>query len=134
MTGVDPREEVRKKLGLDQRSPEQFRRYVVDLSRGDLGKLLPTGQPVLADLKARLPASAGVSMHVFFSGLLLVYVFCFLLQITPAPLGRLDVFASAHGVSSVLWTAWAALGRRAQTCPPRPQVANEAGGAPKADI
>lgn len=127
-------EEVRKQLGLDQPLPEQFRRYVVDLSRGKLGKSLTTGQPVLADLKARLPASAeltlfglllslvvavplgvmaavkqgsmidhacraivtaGVSLPVFFTGLLLVYIFYFILQIAPAPLGRLDVFASA---------------------------------------
>ena len=127
-------EQVRQKLGLDKPVPEQFVRYVKDLSAGDLGKSLTTGQPVLADLKARLPASAeltlfglilsliiavplgilaavrqgswidhicravataGVSLPVFFSGLLLVYVFYFLLQWSPAPLGRLDVFASA---------------------------------------
>jgi peptide/nickel transport system permease protein len=127
-------EQVRQKLGLDKPVPEQFVRYVKDLSAGDLGKSLTTGQPVLADLKARLPASAeltlfglilsliiavplgiiaavrqgswidhicravataGVSLPVFFSGLLLVYVFYFILQWSPAPLGRLDVFASA---------------------------------------
>ncbi len=127
-------EEVRKQLGLDKPLPEQFKRYVIDLSHGDLGKSLTTGQPVLADLKNRLPASAeltlfglilsliiavplgiaaavkqgtmldhacraiataGVSLPVFFSGLLLVYVFYYLLQWSPAPLGRLDVFASA---------------------------------------
>jgi ABC-type dipeptide/oligopeptide/nickel transport system permease component len=127
-------EEVKKKLGLDKPLPEQFSRYVVDLSRGDLGQSLTTGQPVVADLKARLPASAeltlfglilslliavplgilaavkqgsfidhacravataGVSLPVFFTGLLLVYLFYFIWQISPAPLGRLDVFASA---------------------------------------
>jgi ABC-type dipeptide/oligopeptide/nickel transport system permease component len=127
-------EEVKKKLGLDRPLPEQFRRYVVDLSHGDLGQSLTTGQPVVADLKARLPASAeltlfglvlslliavplgilaavkqgsfidhacraiataGVSLPVFFTGLLLVYLFYFIWQISPAPLGRLDVFASA---------------------------------------
>ena len=126
--------EVRVKLGLDKPIPEQFVRYVRDLSAGNLGNSLTTGQPVLADLKARLPASAeltlfglvlslliaiplgitaavrqgswidhlcrgvataGVSLPVFFSGLLLVYVFYFLLQWSPAPLGRLDVFSSA---------------------------------------
>ena len=127
-------EEVKKKLGLDRPLPEQFRRYVADLARGDLGQSLTTGQPVVADLKARLPASAeltlfglvlslviavplgiiaavrqgslidhacraiataGVSLPVFFTGLLLVYFFYFIWQISPAPLGRLDVFASA---------------------------------------
>jgi peptide/nickel transport system permease protein len=126
-------EEVRKKLGLDRPLPEQFVRYVSELSRGDLGQSLTTGQPVVKDIAARLPASAeltlvglilslsiaiplgiaaavkqgsfidhacriiataGVSLPVFFTGLLLVYVLYFLLQIAPAPLGRIDVFAS----------------------------------------
>ena len=39
-------------------------------------------------------ATAGVSLPVFFTGLILVYVFYFILQWAPAPLGRLDVFAS----------------------------------------
>jgi peptide/nickel transport system permease protein len=127
-------EEVRRQLGLDRPLPEQFGRYVRDLSRGDLGQSLTTGQPVLSDIAERLPASAeltllglvlslaiaiplgvvaavrqgsvidhacrvvataGVSLPVFFTGLLLVYVFYFILQWSPAPLGRLDVFASA---------------------------------------
>jgi peptide/nickel transport system permease protein len=40
-------------------------------------------------------ATAGVSLPVFFTGLLLVYVCYFLLGWAPAPLGRLDVFFSA---------------------------------------
>lgn len=147
-------EEVKKKLGLDKPLPEQFRRYVSDLSHGDLGQSLTTGQPVVADLKARLPASAeltlfglilslviavplgilaavkqgsfidhacravataGVSLPVFFTGLLLVYFFYFIWQISPAPLGRLDVFASApptvtgfYLIDSVLARDWEA--------------------------
>src|SRR5437899_6100411 len=50
-------EEIRVKLGLDKSLPEQFVRYVRDLARGDLGRSLTTGQPVRADLLARLPAS-----------------------------------------------------------------------------
>ena len=127
-------EEVRHQLGLDRPLPQQFGRYVRDLAHGDLGQSLTTGQPVLADLEARLPASAeltlfalvlscliavplgiaaavkqgspidhacriiataGVSLPVFFTGLLLVYVFYFLLGWAPAPLGRLDVFSTA---------------------------------------
>jgi peptide/nickel transport system permease protein len=124
-------QEVRVKLGLDRPLAEQFGNYVVDLARGNLGKSLTTGQPVLADIRARLPASAeltllgllgsiviavplgilaatrpnslidhgcrviatfGVSLPVFFTGLILVYVFYYLLGWAPAPLGRLDVF------------------------------------------
>jgi ABC-type dipeptide/oligopeptide/nickel transport system permease component len=127
-------EQIRVKLGLDKSLPEQFVRYVKDLSRGDLGVALTTGQPVAADIRARLPASAeltllglifsmsiavplgimaatrpgsiidhacrvlttaGVSLPVFFTGLILVYVFYYLLGWSPAPLGRLDIFFSA---------------------------------------
>ena len=105
-----------------------------DLARGDMGSALTTGQPVAAEIRARLPASAeltliglilamgiavplgilaatnpnslidhacrvvataGVSLPVFFTGLILVYVFYYLLGWSPAPLGRLDVFYSA---------------------------------------
>ena len=126
-------EEVRKQLGLDKPLPEQFLRYVADLTHGDLGNSLTTGQTVVGDITSRLPASAeltliglllalliavplgilaavrqgswidhlcrvvataGVSLPVFFTGLLLVYVFYFLLGWSPAPLGRLDIFFS----------------------------------------
>jgi ABC-type dipeptide/oligopeptide/nickel transport system permease component len=124
-------EQIRVKLGLDQPLPVQFARYVGDLARGDMGSALTTGQPVAAEIRARLPASAeltllglilsvviavplgimaatrpnslidhacriistaGVSLPVFFTGLILVYVFYYLLGWAPAPLGRLDVF------------------------------------------
>ena len=127
-------EQIRVKLGLDQSLPVQFVRYVGDLARGDMGHSLTTGQPVAAEIRARLPASAeltllgllfsvsiavplgifaatrpnspidhicrlvataGVSLPVFFTGLVLVYVFYYLLGLAPAPLGRLGVFYSA---------------------------------------
>jgi peptide/nickel transport system permease protein len=127
-------EQVRVKLGLDKPLIVQFGNYVADLSRGDLGTSLTTGQPVATDIRNRLPASAeltllglivsmliavplgilaatnpgsivdhacrviataGVSLPVFFTGLILVYVFYYLLGIAPAPLGRLDTFMSA---------------------------------------
>jgi peptide/nickel transport system permease protein len=126
-------QQIRVKLGLDQPLYVQFVRYVSDLAHGDLGNSLTTGQSVAHELKARLPASAeltllglmvsiaiavplgilaatkpgsfidhscrvistaGVSLPVFFTGLILVYVFYYLLGLAPAPLGRLDVFFS----------------------------------------
>jgi peptide/nickel transport system permease protein len=126
-------EQIRVKLGLDKPLVVQFGRYVADLGHLNLGTSLTTGQPVLTELKNRLPASAeltlfglilsmaiavplgilaavkqgswidhtcrvvataGVSLPVFFTGLLLVYVFYFQLGWSPAPLGRLDVFFS----------------------------------------
>lgn len=122
--------EVRAQLGLDQPLPVQFLDYLADLLRGNLGQSLSTGQPVLADLAQRLPASleltlvalflsvsiavplgvlaalnqdtwidqlcrfivtAGVSLPTFFTGLVLVYVFYYLLGIAPTPLGRIDI-------------------------------------------
>ena len=127
-------EQIRATLGLDQPLIIQFFHYVVDLAHGDLGKSLTTGQAVADEIRARLPASAeltllglivsmaiaiplgimaatkpgsiidhtcrivttaGVSLPVFFTGLILVYVFYYLLGWAPAPLGRLDVFYSA---------------------------------------
>ena len=122
-------DQVRAALGLDKPLPEQFLLYVGALLRGDFGLSISTGQPVLQELLARLPASlelvlialvlscavaiplgvaaasrpgswvdqlcrllttAGVSLPTFFTGLLLAYVFYFLLGWAPAPLGRLD--------------------------------------------
>jgi dipeptide transport system permease protein len=124
-------EEIRVKLGLDKPLIEQFAGYVVDLTHGNLGTSLTTGQPVASELRNRLPASAeltllglmvsiliavplgilaatkpnsmidhacrvistlGVSLPVFFTGLILIYVFYYLIGWAPAPLGRLDVF------------------------------------------
>src|SRR5207253_2617973 len=42
----------------------------------------------------RVIATAGVSLPVFFTGLILVYVFYYLIGWAPAPLGRLDIFFS----------------------------------------
>ena len=49
--------QVRAQLGFDRPLLEQFLRYVSALARGDLGLSLTTGQPVLQELLARLPAS-----------------------------------------------------------------------------
>ncbi len=54
---------------------------------------LRPGSPI--DHACRIVTTAGVSLPTFFTGLLLVYVFYYLAGISPAPLGRLDVFASA---------------------------------------
>src|ERR1700749_1361407 len=119
-------EQVRVKLGLDKPLISQFGSYVVDLAHGNLGNSLTTGQPVVSELRTRLPASAeltllglivsiviavplgilaatqpnspidhacrivstlGVSLPVFFTGLILIYVFYYLLGWAPAPLG-----------------------------------------------
>ena len=61
-----------------------------------LGVLAAVKQGSWIDHTCRIVATAGVSLPVFFTGLVLVYVFYFLLGWAPAPLGRLDVFYSAR--------------------------------------
>jgi len=57
-----------------------------------LGILAATKPNSLLDHACRIISTAGVSLPVFFTGLILVYVFYYLLGWAPAPLGRLDVF------------------------------------------
>jgi peptide/nickel transport system permease protein len=59
-----------------------------------LGIVAAVRQGSIIDHACRVVATAGVSLPVFFTGLLLVYAFYFLLGWAPAPLGRLDVFYS----------------------------------------
>src|ERR1700688_1208906 len=54
--------EIRAKLGLDRPLHEQFVRYVKDLVHGAFGNSLTTGQPVIRDITARLPASAELTL------------------------------------------------------------------------
>jgi peptide/nickel transport system permease protein len=50
-------ENLRHQMGLDRPIPEQLVRYLADVARGNLGRSLTTGQPVVTDLRQRLPAS-----------------------------------------------------------------------------
>jgi peptide/nickel transport system permease protein len=140
--------QVRTQLGLDKPLLEQFFLYVAALARGDMGLSLTTGQPVVQELIARLPASlelvflalllacaialplgvlaatrpgswidqlcrlvttAGVSLPTFFTGLLLAYVFYFLLGWAPSPMGRLDPMFSPPPTITGLYLIDAAL-------------------------
>jgi ABC-type dipeptide/oligopeptide/nickel transport system permease component len=60
-----------------------------------LGILAATRPGSIVDHICRVVATAGVSLPVFFTGLILAYVFYYLLGLSPAPLGRLDIFYSA---------------------------------------
>jgi ABC-type dipeptide/oligopeptide/nickel transport system permease component len=128
-------EQVRRALGLDRSLPEQFLRYVADIARGDFGISLTTGEIVLLalvlscavaiplgvmaatrpgswiDQLCRLITTMGVSLPTFFTGLLLAYVFYFLLGWAPAPLGRLDPVFSPPPAVTGLYLIDAALTR-----------------------
>ncbi len=60
-----------------------------------LGILAAVKQGSWIDHLCRVIATAGVSLPVFFTGLLLVYLFYFRLGWSPAPIGRLDAFATS---------------------------------------
>jgi ABC-type dipeptide/oligopeptide/nickel transport system permease component len=60
-----------------------------------LGIFAAIRQGSWVDHTCRVVATAGVSLPVFFTGLLLVYAFYFQLGWSPAPVGRLDAFATA---------------------------------------
>src|SRR5918996_3156429 len=60
-----------------------------------LGIFAATRPGSLVDHTCRVLATAGVSLPVFFTGLILIYVFYYILGWAPAPLGRLDIFFSA---------------------------------------
>src|SRR6202789_1114066 len=131
--GKEEIEVIRKQMGLDKPIPEQLVHYLYDVGRGNLGKVVVTGQTVTTDLRQRLPASLeltltalliallsavplgmiaalrpgsivdhgvrlfcalGVCVPTFVSGLLLIYVFYYLLGLAPDPTGRIDVFPS----------------------------------------
>lgn len=55
-------EQIRAQLGLDRSLAHQFAGYLRDLARGDLGHSLSTGQPVLLEIRTRLPASLELTL------------------------------------------------------------------------
>jgi dipeptide transport system permease protein len=59
-----------------------------------LGILAATRPNSIIDHACRVIATAGVSLPVFFTGLILIYVFYYHLGWAPPPLGRLDIFFS----------------------------------------
>jgi len=67
-----------------------------------LGIMAATRPGSWIDHLCRLITTAGVSLPTFFTGLLLAYVFYFLLGIAPSPLGRLDpVFSPPKPVTGM---------------------------------
>ena len=60
-----------------------------------LGVLAATRPGSWIDQVCRIITTAGVSLPIFFTGLLLAYVFYFLLGWAPSPLGRLDAYATS---------------------------------------
>lgn len=59
-----------------------------------LGVLAATHQNSWIDHLSRAITTAGVSLPIFFTGLLLIYIFYFKLGWAPSPIGRLDPYVS----------------------------------------
>jgi peptide/nickel transport system permease protein len=74
-----------------------------------LGVLAATRPGSWIDQLCRIVATAGVSLPTFFTGLLLAYVFYFLLGWAPSPLGRLDPMFSPPATVTGLYLIDAAL-------------------------
>src|SRR6266540_1748502 len=74
--------EIERRMGLDRPVPVQYWRYVT-------GVLSAVHRDTVIDHVARLLGVGGVAMPSFWTGLLLLYVFFYLLGVAPAPLGRL---------------------------------------------
>jgi peptide/nickel transport system permease protein len=74
-----------------------------------LGVLAATRPGSWIDQLCRLVTTAGVSLPTFFTGLLLAYVFYFLLGWAPSPLGRLDPMFSPPAKVTGLYLIDAAL-------------------------
>ncbi len=131
--GKEEIEDLRRTMGLDKPIPVQLFRYLGEIAQGEFGRSMTTGQPVVLDIKRRLPASLeltctallialslalplgiaaalrpgtvidhtvrllctlGVCVPTFVSGLLLIYMFYYLLGWAPDPTARIDIFAS----------------------------------------
>jgi peptide/nickel transport system permease protein len=90
-TGQPVATEIRRRL------PASFELMIAGLALSlivaiPLGVLAATRPGSLIDHACRIVATAGVSLPTFFTGLLLIFVFYFLLGLAPAPVGRLPSF------------------------------------------
>ena len=81
-------EQIRVKLGLDKPLIVQFGNYVADLARGDLGTSLTTGQPVVTDIRNRLPASAELTLLGLIVSMLIAVPLGILAATKPGSLDR----------------------------------------------
>jgi peptide/nickel transport system permease protein len=113
-SGKEEIEVIRKQMGLNKPVPEQLMLYLYDLrerlpasleltltalliallSAVPLGVLAALRPGSIVDHGVRFFCALGVCVPTFVSGLLLIYVFYYLLGLAPDPTGRVDIFAS----------------------------------------
>ena len=79
-------EELRRTMGLDKPIPVQLVRYLGEIAQGDLGRSMTTGQPVVLDIKRRLPASLELTCTALFIALSLALPLGILAALRPGSL------------------------------------------------
>ncbi len=89
--GKEEIEHIRRTMGLDKPIPVQLVRYLGEVAVGDLGKSMTTGQPVVIDIKRRLPAS----LELTFTALTIALMFAI-------PLGILAALRPGSAVDHVV--------------------------------
>ncbi len=62
-------QQLRHHLGLDRPFPERYAGWLWAATRGDFGESYRTGQPVLSELRARLPATLALAVAALVVGL-----------------------------------------------------------------
>lgn len=68
---AEQREEMRRQMGLDQPMPVQYGRYLGSVLAGEFGTSYNTGNPVIDDLKERVPATLELAGFGLAFGILL---------------------------------------------------------------
>ncbi len=68
---MSDKESLRTELGLDRPIGVQFKSYLVDLSRWNLGRSLQTQRPVLLEIKERIPATLELTLATLFFSLII---------------------------------------------------------------
>ena len=84
--GQEEIEQIRHQMGLDRPIPVQLVSYLGDIARGNLGRSLTTGQPVLTDLRNRLPASLELTVTALLIALTLALPLGILAALRPGSL------------------------------------------------
>ncbi|GIW09035.1 MAG: glutathione ABC transporter permease [Dehalococcoidia bacterium] len=93
----EQRAAARSALGLDQPLHVQYGRFLVSILQGDLGTSLRQGQPALALVLERLPATLELAVASFTVGLAIAFGLGLLLQLSRSQFLR----------AAVLWLAFA---------------------------
>ena len=99
---------IRAKYGLDRPLPEQYFMFVKGLLRGDFGRSILTGRPVINDIKERFPATLELALLSTFVSLVLGVFFGVLSALFKGRIGDHII-----RVFSILWVSmpafWLAL-------------------------